>query len=109
MSDNDDDLVRRLQARANAMRNPPIQLKLGTGPGPYQLPLCNRAGVHILDAYKAELILDTESGQRILVPLTSDAIESLEGVRLLFTEQLCRDSILVALIRLPRLPSEFFG
>jgi hypothetical protein len=80
MSDNDDDLVRRLQARANAMRNPPIQLKLGTGPGPYQLPLCNRAGVHIVDAYTAELILDTESGQRILVPLTSDAIESLEGV-----------------------------
>jgi hypothetical protein len=80
MSDNNDDLVRRLRARANAMRNPPIQLKLGTGPGPYQLPLCNRAGVHILDAYRAELILDTDSGQRILAPLTSDAIESLGGV-----------------------------
>ena len=60
--------------------NPPIQLKLKTCTGPYRLPLCNRAGVHILDAYTAELILDTDSGQRILVRLTSDAIESLGGV-----------------------------
>jgi hypothetical protein len=46
-------------------------------PGPYQLPLCSRAAVHILDSSTAQLILDTDHGQRILVPLRADALVSL--------------------------------
>jgi hypothetical protein len=77
MSSEEEDLVRRLQAQADGMRDPPLELLLGNDPGPYQLPLCVRVAVHTPDANTAQLILDTERGQRILVPLPADVLVSL--------------------------------
>ena len=45
MSDDLRKLVASLQARAEAMRDEPIELMLGNQPGPYKVPLCNKAGL----------------------------------------------------------------
>jgi hypothetical protein len=79
MSSEENDLVRRLQAMADGLRDKPLPLLLANDPGPYQLPLCTRASVHILDSGTAQLILDTESDQRILVPLSVDLLGALMG------------------------------
>ncbi len=79
MSSEENDLVRRLQAKADGLRKEPLQLLLAKDPGPYQLPLCTRVSVHILDSDTAQLILDTESDQRILVPLSVDLLAALKG------------------------------
>ena len=79
MPDEKDELVRRLQAQADGMRDQPIELTLANMPGPFRLPKCQRAGVNILDGHRAELIFDTERGQRILVEMDSAVFESLHG------------------------------
>jgi hypothetical protein len=77
MSSEETDLVRRLQAFADGLREKPLPLLLANDPGPYQLPRCRSASVHILDSDTAQLILDTENDQRILVPMSADLLESL--------------------------------
>jgi hypothetical protein len=59
------------------MRDQPIELILANQPGPYRLTKCISVALNILDPDRAELILDTKSGQRILVELDSEAIEAL--------------------------------
>jgi hypothetical protein len=79
VSDEERKLVARLQAMADRLREEPLPLLLANDPGPYQLPLCTRASVHILDSGMAQLILDTENDQRILVPLSIDLLGALGG------------------------------
>jgi hypothetical protein len=73
----DDELVRRMQARADAMRDQPIELILANAPGPYRLPKCTTAGLNVPYPHRPELILDTENGQRILIELDPEALEAL--------------------------------
>jgi hypothetical protein len=73
--DEERELVRRLQERANAM-GPPVELMLANAPGPYRLPKCNYVALNILDPNRAELILDTEHGQRILIEVDSKVVET---------------------------------
>jgi hypothetical protein len=68
----------RKQDRAQVMRNEPIQLSLAEGPGPYRLPRCTFASGRIPESNKAELVLDMEGGQYVLVQLNSKACESLK-------------------------------
>jgi hypothetical protein len=63
--------------RADVMRNEPIPLPLADGPGPYRLPKCTFAFGRIPESDKAELVLEMEGGQYVLVELTSKACESL--------------------------------
>lgn len=79
MSSEESDLVRRLQAFADGLQDKPLPLLLAKDPDPYQLPLCIRASVHILDSGTAQLILDTENDQRILVPMSAETLQSLGG------------------------------
>jgi hypothetical protein len=70
-------LVKRLQARSAALRDKPLPLLLANDPGPYELPLVTSASVSILPSGTAQLILDTENDQQILVPLSLDLLEAL--------------------------------
>jgi hypothetical protein len=63
--------------RADVMRNQPIPLPLADGPGPYRLPKCTFAFGRIPESHKAELVLEMEGGQYVLVELNSKACESL--------------------------------
>ena len=76
MSKDEDDLVRRLQSRADAARSQPIALRLDSPPGPYKLPLCNRVGVNGSEG-SAELLLQTKSGHLIVAPVTNEALADL--------------------------------
>ena len=75
-SEEEDEIVRRLQARADAMREKPIELILGSPPGPYITPLCTQVGLQGNEG-KTELLLETKNGHVILVPISSDALGSL--------------------------------
>jgi hypothetical protein len=75
----DDELVRRLQARANAMRSEPIELTLGSQPGPYRVPLCTRVGLMNTEDIQG-LRLETDKGQVVLLPMTGEALESLRNL-----------------------------
>ncbi len=79
MSSEENDLVRRLQAKADGLRKEPLPLLLGNDFGPYQLPLCIRASVYIEDSGMAQLILDTKDDQQILIPLSVELLRSLGG------------------------------
>jgi hypothetical protein len=72
-ADNDE----RKPTRADVMRNEPIPLPLADGPGPYRLPKCSFAFGRIPESNKAELVLEMEGGQYVLVELNSKACESL--------------------------------
>jgi hypothetical protein len=76
MSDDVRKLVERLQARADAMREEPIELMLGSQPGPYKAPLCNRVGLLNTPDMRG-LRLETDKGHVVLVPMTDEALLSL--------------------------------
>ena len=63
--------------RATVLRGEPIQLTLAAGPRPYRLPKCIFASGRIPENNKAELVLNMEGGQYVLVELNSKACESL--------------------------------
>jgi hypothetical protein len=71
------EMIEREQALANAMRNPPLELTLGSDPGPYRSPRCIRAGLYKEGHGTVELILDTEADQRLLIPLSAEAFQTL--------------------------------
>jgi hypothetical protein len=73
----DNDRVQRLQQRANTMRDQPIKVILGSELGPYRLPRCHRAAVNVRSPGTAELILDTQQDQRILVEIDIETFRSL--------------------------------
>jgi len=79
MSDDVRKLVERLQARAEAMREEPIELMLGSQPGPYKVPLCNQAGLLSTPDMRG-LRLETDKGHVVLVPMTDEALLSLLGL-----------------------------
>jgi hypothetical protein len=76
MSSEENELIRRLQARADAMRKEPIELMLGSQPGPYKAPLCNRAGLMNIPDMQG-LRLETDKGHVLLIPMTDEALLSL--------------------------------
>jgi hypothetical protein len=79
MNEEERKLVERLQARAEAMRDEPIELMLGSQPGPYKAPLCSRVGL-ISSPDMRGLRLETDKGHVVLVPMTDEALLSLMGL-----------------------------
>ena len=79
MSDDKKELARRLQAMSDALQEP-IELRLAKGPRPYQLSKCTGVGLNILDPNKAELLLATEQGHRILIEIDSQTAETLHDL-----------------------------
>ncbi len=79
MSEDERDLVRRLQARADSMRPEPIELMLDNQPGPYKVPLCTRVGLLNTDDMQG-LRLETDKGHVVLLPMTGEALESLRDL-----------------------------
>jgi hypothetical protein len=71
------EMIEREQTLANAMRNPPLELKLGSDPGPYRSPRCIRVGLYKEGRSTMELTLDTEADQRLLIPLSAEAFQTL--------------------------------
>ena len=59
------------------MRDQTMEAMLLSDLDPCRLPKCHCVGLEILDSNRAELKLDTESGQRILIEIDSKAIEAL--------------------------------
>jgi hypothetical protein len=77
MPETPDDLVHRFQAQLEADRKVTIEV-LWSDPGPYRLPRCaGRQGVMLVDRHTVELQLETEQGQRVLIPLDADMLEPL--------------------------------
>jgi hypothetical protein len=76
MSDDERKLVEKLQARADAMRKEPIELMLGSQPGPYRVPLCSRVGL-LDNSDMRGLRLETDKGHVVLIPMTDEALLSL--------------------------------
>ena len=62
---------------AHEAENRPVQLKLESGDGPYLLPKCTAATLHVFGSDVAELELTSESGQQIRVPVNSKVVETL--------------------------------
>jgi len=80
-SDDDDptEIVRRLQAHADARPEAPIELTLGNQPGPYKVPLCTRVGLMSAPDMLG-LRLETGKGHVILLPLSREALETLRNL-----------------------------
>jgi hypothetical protein len=78
MSSDPNALIQRLKACAEVMRADPIQTALANEPDPCRLPKCHSASVQ-LTPLMGLLILDTQSGQRILVEMSAETFERLHG------------------------------
>lgn len=76
MSDDVRKLVEQLQARADAMREQPIELMLGSQPGPYITPQCNRVALMNTPDMRG-IRLETDKGHIVLVPMTDEALLTL--------------------------------
>jgi hypothetical protein len=72
----DDEIAKRSRAQVDAERRQPIDVQWGD-PGPYRLPRCSAfQGAMILDQYTLEIQLETEKGQRVLIPVDTATLEA---------------------------------
>jgi hypothetical protein len=77
MAETPEEIVKRLQTQVDAERKQAIEVQW-TDAGPYRLPRCNgQQGGMIVDQRTLELQLETEKGQRVLIPLDVSLLEPL--------------------------------
>jgi hypothetical protein len=76
-SDEERELVRRLQAVADGYGKGEVELSLADQPRLYRLPKCKTAGMMHYNSNRAELLLDTEGDHRFVIELDSKAAETL--------------------------------
>jgi hypothetical protein len=90
MSDEERELIRQLQAKTDAYAKGEVELPLGDQPGLYRLPRCTTAGVIVRSPDTAELLLDIQDGQRILVEIGIEAFQALHGTMSFILEKWTR-------------------
>jgi hypothetical protein len=74
MAETPDEIVKRLQAQVDAERKQAIEVQW-SDPGPYRLPRCiGQQGGRDVDPHTFELQLETENGQRVLIPLDASLL-----------------------------------
>ena len=72
-----DEWLGRLHALADTMQNKPLDIRLGSPPGPYRLPKCSGVALHIHEPGDSQLLFDTETGQRVLMPISAETLRTL--------------------------------